>query len=203
MANTNAPRGLVPVNGAYSQPYSAGVRLYYHDAGDSAAIGVGDLVTATGSSYFYNQGGIVQSLPIVTRGASGDVFQGVCIGTLQATRDSSIYAAASTGIAVFVCDDPNALFWVQDANSGTALTADAIGLNVNVSVGSVNTTTGMSGMVLDNASEATTNTLDLKILGQWQSPDNDLGDSVSSGAAAGKWLVRINRHRFANQIAGV
>ncbi len=203
MANTNAPRGLVPVNGAYSQPYSAGVRLYYHAAGDSAAIGVGDLVTATGASYFYNQGGIVQSLPVVTRGASGDVFQGVCVGVLAATRDSAIYAPASTGVAVFVCDDPNVEFWVQDANSGTALTANDIGLNVNVSVGTVNTTTGMSGMVLDNSTEATTNTLDLKILGQYQSPDNDLGSAVGTGAAAGKWLVRINRHRMVNQVAGI
>lgn len=203
MANVSAPRGLVPVNGAYSQPYNAGVRLYWHDAGDSTPIFVGDLVTATGDSYFYNQGGVVQSLPIVTQSATGNVFQGVCVGTLAITRDSPIYAAASTGIGVFVCDDPNAEFWVQDANSGTPLTANAIGLNVDVSVGSGSTVTGMSGMVLDNGTEAGTNTLDLKILGQYQSPDNDLGSSVSSGAAAGKWLVRINRHRFANQIAGV
>lgn len=203
MANANAPRGLVPVNGAYSQPFSDGVRLYYHDAGDSAAIGVGDPVTATGSSYFYNQGGIVQSLPIVTRGASGDVFQGVCVGVLPTTRDSAIYAPASTGVAIFVCDDPNVEFWVQDANSGTPLTANDIGLNINISMGSVNTTTGFSGAVLDNTTEATTNTLDLKILGQYQSPDNDLGSAVGTGAAAGKWLVRINRHRFVNQVAGV
>lgn len=203
MANTNAPRGLIPIAGAYSQPYSAGVRLYYHDSGDSNAIGIGDLVTATGSSTFYNMGGIVQSIPNVQRGATGDVFQGVCIGVLQTTRDSTIYAPASTGIAVFVCDDPNALFWVQDGNSGTPLTANDIGLNVNVTVGTVNTTTGFSGLTLDNTSEATTNTLDLKIIGQYQSVDNDLGSAVGTGALAGKWIVRINRHRFANQIAGI
>lgn len=203
MANPNAPRGLTPVSGAYSQPYSAGVRLYYHDAGDAAAIGIGDLVTATGSSYFYNQGGIIQPLPIVTRSASGDVFQGVVVGVLQTTRDSAIYAPASTGVALFVCDDPNALFVIQDINSGTPLTANDIGLNINVSVGTVNTTTGFGGMVLDNGSEAVTNTLDLKIVGQYQDPTLDMGSSVSSGAAANRFVVRINRHRFANQIAGI
>ncbi len=122
---------------------------------------------------------------------------------LPATRDSAIYAAASTQQIVFVCDDPNALFWVQDANSGTPLTPDAIGLNVNVLVNQGSTTTGMSGMVLNNATEQTTNTLDLKIVGQYQSPDNDLGTNATTGTAAGKWLVRINRHRFSDQVAGI
>ncbi len=203
MANADAPRGLVPANGAYSQPYSGGVRLYYHDSGDATAIFVGDLVTATGESYFYNQGGVVQSLPIVAQSATGDVFQGVCVGILPITRDSAIYAPASTGVAVFVCDDPNAEFWVQDNNAGTPLTADDIGLNVNVLVNAGSTVTGMSGMVLNNGTEANTNTLDLRILGQWQSPDNDLGSAVDTGAAAGKYLVRINRHRFVNQVAGI
>ena len=203
MANVNAPRGLVPVNGAYSQPWSDGVALYWHDSGNSQAIFVGDLVTATGTSYFMNQGGVVQSVPIAAQAVTGGIFDGVCVGTLAITRDSPIYGAASTGIGIFVCTDPNADFWVQDANSGTPLSANDINLNVNVLVNQGSTVTGMSGMVLDNTTEAGTNTLDLKILGQWLSPDNDLGSAVGTGAAAGKWRVRINRHRFANQIAGI
>ncbi len=49
----------------------------------------------------------------------------------------------------------------------------------------------------------TTNTLDLKIIGQVNSPDNDPGTTVSAGTASGQYLVSINRHRFANQVAGV
>lgn len=203
MANNNAPRGLVPVNGAYSQPYNAGVRQYVHSAGDSQPIYVGDLVTATGATEFVNIGGTVQSFPVVAQSATGDIFQGVCVGVAIVTRDSPIYAAASTQTIISVCDDPNALFWVQDVNTGTPLTPNDIGFNVNVLVNQGSAITGMSGMVLNNTTEAGTNTLDLKILGQWQSPDNDLGSAVGTGAAAGKWLVRINRHRFANQIAGV
>lgn len=203
MANTNTPMGLQPVNGAYSQPYNAGVRLYYHDAGDSTPLWIGDLVTQTGASFFYNQGGINQPLSTVTRSATGDIFTGVVVGVLQATRDTPIYCPASTGLAVFVCDDPNALFWAQDANSGTPLTAEAIGLNINISVVNGSTVTGFSGSVLDNTTEAVTNTLDLKILGQYMDPTLDIGASVSSGAAANKFIVRINRHRYANQIAGI
>lgn len=203
MANVNAPQGLTPVNGAYSQPFSDGVTLYWHDAGDSQAIFVGDLVKATGESYFLNQGGTVQSLKICAQAATGDVFDGVCVGVLAATRDSPIYGAASTGIGIFVCTDPNAEFLVQDNSTGTPLTADDVGKNINVLVNAGSTVTGMSGMVLNNGTEADTNTLDLKILNQYQSPDNDLGSAVDTGAASGRYLVRINRHRFANQVAGV
>lgn len=201
--NVNAPRGLVPVNGAYSQPYNAGVRQYVHSAGDSQAIFVGDLVTATGATELVNLGGTVQSFPVVAQSATGDVFQGVCVGVLALTRDSAIFGAASTQTILFVCDDPNALFWVQDVNSGTPLAPDDVELNINILVNQGSTVTGMSGMVLNNGTEAVTNTLDLKILGQYQSPDNDLGSDASTGTLAGKYLVKINRHRFANQVAGI
>ncbi len=40
-------------------------------------------------------------------------------------------------------------------------------------------------------------------IGQYVAPDNDLGADVSTGALPGRFLVSINRHRFANQVAGV
>lgn len=203
MSNNNTPMGLIPVQGAYSQPFSAGVRLYYHDSGDSTPLWIGDLVTETGSSYFYNQGGINQPMSIVTRSATGDIFSGVVVGVLQTNRDSAIYCPASTGMAVFVCDDPNAIFIAQDANSGTPLSANDIGLNVDISVVNGSTVTGFSGSVLNNGTEAGTNTLDLKIMAQYPDPTLDFGSAVGTGAAANKFLVRINRHRYANQVAGV
>lgn len=203
MANVNAPRGFVPVSDANGRPYNGAVRQYYHPATDATPIFVGDLVTATGASEFVNIGGTVQSFAVVTQSATGDVFQGVCVGVEPATRDSAIFAPASTGVIVHVVDDPDALFMAQDVNSGTALSANDIELNINVVVAAGSTVTGMSGMALNNASKAATNTLDLKIVGQLQQVDNDLGTAVGTGAAAGRWLVRINRHRFANQVAGI
>lgn len=203
MANINAPFGLTPVNDVNGKPWSGAVRYYYHAADNSQAVYIGDLVTATGASTFVNIGGTVQSIPNVTQSATGDVFQGVCVGVIQTTRDSPIYGAASTGIILAVCDDPDALFLVQEVNSGTALTANDIGFNINIVVNQGSTVTGISGMVLNNTTEADTNTLDLKIVGQYQTVDNDLGSAVGTGALAGRWVVRINRHRFANQIAGV
>jgi hypothetical protein len=66
-----------------------------------------------------------------------------------------------------------------------------------VVVGTGSTVTGYSAMELNNATEATTNTLDLKIVGVVNRADND------PASASTKFLVRINRHRIANQVAGV
>lgn len=203
MANTNALRGLTPIRHRNGAPYNGAARQYYHDSGNGVGIFIGDLVTGTGASTFVNMGGVIQSLPNVVQSATGDVFQGVCVGVLQDTRDSLIYCAASTGRIILVADDPDLLFQAQDINSGSTLTANDVGLNINVVVGSGSTVTGMSAMALDNTTEATTNTLDLKIIGQLNAPDNDPGTSVSAGTAAGQYLVSINRHRLANQIAGV
>lgn len=203
MANLNAPSGLSPVNDVNGKPWSGAVRYYYHASDNSQAVYIGDLVTATGDTSLVTVGGIVMSIPNVTQSATGDVFQGVCVGAIANTRDSPTYGAASTGIVLAVCDDPDALFAVQDVSTGTPLTPNAIGLNINVLVNQGSTITGLSGMVLNNTTELDTNTLDLKIVGQLQSPGNDLGTAAATGAASGAWLVRINRHRFANQIAGV
>lgn len=203
MANINQVRGFVPVSDAYGTPYNGSIRLYYHAADDAVPILNGDLVTATGASTFVNQGGFKMSYPVVARSATGDIFQGVCIGVIPLTANDPIYAPASTGCVLAVADDPNALFLVQEVNSGTPLTANDAGLNINVVVNAGSTITGQSGMALNNASEVGTNTLDLKIIGQYLAADNDLGADVSTGALPGRFLVRINRHRFANQIAGI
>jgi hypothetical protein len=111
-------------------------------------------------------------------------------------RDSTIYRAASTQRIVYVADDPSLLFEIQEVSGGTALTANDIGLNANFVVAAGSTTTGLSGVELNNATEATTNTLDLQIVGFQNRTGNEIGEHA-------KWLVRINRHQRANQVAGI
>jgi hypothetical protein len=62
-------------------------------------------------------------------------------------------------------------------------------------VANASTTTGLSATTIDNSTEATTNTLDLKIIGLANKPNNAVGESA-------KWIVKINRHQYANQVAG-
>jgi hypothetical protein len=193
MANTSVVRGFVPARGVNSQSVTGGPRLYSHAAGDGVAIMVGDPVKIAGTAQTIN-GVTTQD---VVRAATGDVICGVCVGILPATRDTAIYGVASTAYQLFVDDDPNTLFEIQDLNSGTALTVADVGLNVDFVVAAGNTTLGTSGVTLNNATEATTNTLDVKIVDVVNRADQD---NTSSPL---KFLVRFNRHLFSNQVAGV
>lgn len=199
MANVNAPFGLRPVGTVNGQPYSGAVRAYSVPAGDGTAIYIGDAVKLDTTSQIID-GQVYKDVIIA---ASGDKLVGAVVGVLPSTRDSLTYRAASTQRIVLVADDPNQLFEIAQGASGTALNANDIGLNADLSVVAGSAVTGYSASVINNATEATTNTLDLKIVGMPNRADNDPGSSVSSGAASSHFLVRINRHQYADQVAGV
>ncbi len=203
MSNTNSPRGLTPVSNATGAPYNGATAQFVHASGDSQAIYVGDIVTLTGTSVFINIGGTLQSFPLAAQFVSGGIEDGVCIGVDYITRDSPVYAPASTQVVITVAVDPQMLCLVQDVSTGTPLTANDIGYNCDILVNQGSTVTGYSGMVLNNGTEAGTNTLDVKIVNQLQSPGNDLGSAVGTGAASGQWLVKLNRTRLSNQVSGV
>lgn len=192
MANVDSPFGLKPVAHRNGAPYSGAFRLYSVAAGDSTAIMIGDPVTLAGTSQTIN-GRIYSD---VVRSATGDVFTGVCIGVVPVTADSLVYRAASTQRVLMVADDPDLVFEIQEVSGGTALTANDAGLNANIVVAAGSTASGFSGVELNNATEATTNTLDVHILGPVMREDNAIGEHC-------KWLVTFNRHQFRNQVAGI
>jgi hypothetical protein len=192
MANIDTPFGLRPVRYMSGAPYNGAVNAYSTAAGDATAIYIGDPVIISGTAQTID-GVIYQD---VDQAATGDVIVGVVVGVKPVTRDSTIYREASTQRIVYVADDPSLLFEIQEVSGGTSLTANDIGLNANFVVAAGSTTTGMSGVELNNATEATTNTLDLQIVGF----SNRIGNEVGENA---KWLVRINRHQRANQVAGI
>jgi hypothetical protein len=192
MANADTPFGLKPVRHRNGAPYNGAARVYSVAAGNATAIYVGDLVTAAGTAQTIN-GTVYQD---VVQSATGDVFQGVVVGVLPDTQDSLKYRAASTQRLLLVADDPDLTFEIQEVSGGTPLAANDIGLNANIVVGTGSTVTGLSGIELNNATEATTNTLDVKIQGFVNRVDNEIGEHA-------KWLVALNRHRYANQVAGV
>lgn len=191
MANANTPFGLKPVRHLSGAPYNGAADVFSSAAGDATAIFVGDPVKLSGTSSTIN--GVVYA--DIDQAATGDVMVGVVIGVLPDVATDTIYRAASTARRLLVATDPHLLYEIQEASGGTALAAADIGLNANFVVGSGSTVTGKSGVEMNNATEATTNTLDLQIVGLRAREDNEVG-------ANAKWLVRINRHQFANQIAG-
>ena len=193
MANANAPFGLRPVKGVNGQTVTGAPRLYSHASGDATALYIGDLVKLAGTAQTIN--GV--TTPDVVRAATGDVICGVVVGINPTSRDTLGYGAASTAYTLFVDDDPNSLFEVQDVSTGTALTVNDVGLNANFVVAAGSTYTNQSGTTLDNTTEATTNTLDLKLVEVVNRAD------VDNASSPLRFLVRINRHQFSNQVAGV
>lgn len=192
MANTDNAMGLKPVQHRNGAPYNGAFRIYSIAAGDGTATFIGDPVILAGTSQTIN-GKIYSD---VIQAATGSVITGVVVGVVPVTQDSTRYRVASTQRLLMVADDPDLLFEIQEVSGGTALTANDAGLNANYVVAAGSTVTGFSGVELNNASEATTNTLDLHIVGPVQREDNAIGEHC-------KWLVSINRHQFANQIAGI
>lgn len=192
MANADTPFGLRPVKYISGAPYNGAVNTYSTASGDSTAIYVGDPVKLSGTSqviggYTYRD---------VDQAATGDVCVGVVVAVLHETQDSLIYRAASTVRRLLVADDPALLFEIQEVSGGTALTANDVGLNANFVVAAGSTTTGMSGVELNNGTEATTATLDLQIVDIVNRDDNAIGEHC-------KFLVRINRHQYRDQVAGI
>lgn len=191
MPNIDSAFGLRPVSNLDGSPYNGAVREYSTAAGDATAIFIGDPVILSGTSQTID--GVIYA--DVDQAATGDVIVGVVVGVKPVTDDSLTYRAASTQRILMVAP-PNLLYEIQEVSGGTALTANDIGLNANFVVGSGSTTTGYSGVELNNATEATTNTLDLQIVGFVNRADNAIGEHA-------KWLVRINRSQFGNQVAGI
>lgn len=191
MANPDTPFGLRAVRHVSGSPYNGSANVYSTASGDATAIYVGDPVKLSGTSQIINR----ETCADVDQAATGDVIVGVVVGVLPDTATSTKHREASTVRRLLVADDPNLLFEIQEVSGGTALTANDIGLNADFVVAAGSTTTGFSGVELNNATEATTNTLDLKIVGLVNRADNAVGENA-------KWLVRINRHQYANQVAG-
>jgi hypothetical protein len=131
--------------------------------------------------------------------AAGGYISGVVVG-FKPDPDNlgRVYSPASTEAVVFVCADPDVLFEIQEVSGGTALGAAAVGLNASFVYAAGSTITGLSGVELNNATEAQTLALDLKIRGLSDRADNVIGEHA-------KWLVQINQHSFASGVgtAGV
>lgn len=193
MANAANPTGLNPVRYLSGAPYNGAANIYTALAGYGTAIYVGDPVVDAGTSTTNADGTITKDVQLA---ATTDVITGVVVAVLPDTRDSLPYRAASTLRRLVVADDPNLLFEATEQSSGTPFTADDLGLNCSFNAGTPSPATGRSGLTLKTDTEATSNTLALKLV-QWVArPDNEIG-------ASAKWLVRINRHRYADQLAGV
>lgn len=190
MPNVNKPFGLRPLGNlsATGSQKQFGYEIQDNQAG---AIFQGDLVTL-------KDGYIVKFNPATHTAAVG-VFNGCNYidpstgkPTWKNFYPGSVDITAGKIIAD-VIDDPNQLFLIQ--SSGTVVQAD-FGKNADVSTGTTGSTvTGLSNMTYNQGTVATSAALNLKLIGKWDIPGNDLGQNWTVV------VVKINEHLYGS--AGV
>jgi hypothetical protein len=190
MANSNTPRGFVPLRDAGSQPHNGGVEMFYVPASDASALYIGDPVIKNGSSDAAGVAGVILA-------TAGGAITGVVQGFMpDGTTNMAGYRAASTAAYVLVNTDPDTLYEIQEDGVGGQLAAADIGLNADFIVAAGNAYTKRSGVMLDTSTKATTATLPLKIVGLSPRPGNEFG-------AYAKAAVKINKSTEANASAGI
>lgn len=200
MANLNAPKGFVPSRYLNGAQWNGGGNLYCIPSTDGSQYGVGDAVkTVAGSD--------ANGLPYVTKAAGTDTVRGVIVGVLVANPNNpslvgtnldltiqNIPATKAKAYYVIVVDDPQVVFEVQD-DGLNALTSTAANKNASFTVANPTSPQQNSASVLATGSVAGTSTLNLKLLGLVQRPDNAFGVNA-------KWLVIFNQHELRGNSTG-
>lgn len=201
MANVDRPYGgLKPIGTLNGAAWNGKANMYLVPSADGTAMFVGDLVkpyTAGGTAGTVVNGIDCEGMPTCIQSAAGDPSLGVVVGFLPSFADLTLrHRLVSTNRIALVCDDPNALYEIQEVSGGTALTSTEVGLNADVVVAAGSTTSGLSGMELDNATEAATAGLNVRIIGLVRRPDNAYGEHA-------KWVVMLSDRSYAAAVAGV
>lgn len=188
--NNNAPLGLVPVRKLDGSAWTGAVNSYPIASGYATSIFTGDPVTVLSDG----------TIGIAVAGAAIlGVFQGVkYVATTGAVNNSAYWPASTSALTgttpqALIVDDPNILYTIQETNgssaAGTPFALADINLNANFAVGTGTTATGLSTTSINNTTENTTATLNLKIIALDPTPGNAVGNFAN-------WLVAINNHIY-------
>jgi len=183
MANIDKAFGLRPLGNlsATGSQKQYGYQIEENQAGE---IYQGDLVTIVG-------GYVVKFAP-ATHAAALGVFNGCnYIDPTTGKPTWKNYYPGSVNITqgkivADVLDDPNQLFLIQ---ADEDIEQADIGKNADIVGTGGNTVTGVSSMELDSSTIADTAALNLKIVGLYDVPGNELGDFAVV-------VVKINEHLY-------
>ena len=192
MANKDAPFGLSPVGELGSSYNTSGTTEYSIASGASGNIFSGDLVK-------------MASTGTILVAAAGDQALGVFRGCKYTDSNGDVIYSAywpngtvSSDAVAFVVDDPNALFEVQSAATGSVVQT-VVGNNADIVYSTGSTQTGISAVKISGTTAATS--AQLRIVGFSGDPDNNaLGTGTLSTNV--NMIVKINEHFYA-QTTGV
>tara|TARA_R110000744_G_scaffold209657_2_gene328605 strand:+ start:1537 stop:2181 length:645 start_codon:yes stop_codon:yes gene_type:complete len=196
MANTNGAFGLRPVGKVGQNTNSTGATEYRIAAGNTNAIYQGSPVIPLAA-------GVIDIVGAASGGTVG--LLGVFAGCeyVSSTTGETIFSNSWPGsgadtnfpVKAFVYDDPMQQFVVATSNVVAAANTEAevraaLFANANMALATGGTAaTGLSTGSLDLNTIATTNTLNLRIMGIQNDPDNS--DFTVAGIPV---IVRLNNH---------
>ena len=189
MANTNAPFGFSPEGTVSGSTPNFRLSRRLIAAGNSTAIFTGDaVVPVTGTSTGYIKQATASTI------AMAGIFWGCKYLSISQGRPVwSRYwpgSDANGDVTAYVIDNPDAEFVVQAG--GTAIGVASLNQNVQLNVGTGNTTTGQSGMYVENPN--VTATLPFTITGFVQDPTGANGTDITT---AYNWVkVTFNNEVF-------
>ncbi len=192
MANQDAAFGLRANSKLGSNVNSEGTTEYSIASGASGNIFSGDPVK------IMNTGTILVA-------AAGDQLLGVFRGCRYTNSSGEVIYSAywpdgtvSSDAVAFVVDDPNALFEVQSAATGSVVQT-VVGNNADIVYAAGSTTDGQSGVEISGTTAATS--AQLRIVGFSGDPENNTLGTGSQSANV-NMIVKINEHFYA-QVTGV
>lgn len=196
MANVNAPSGLRPVGTLGSAGYTGKIEKFYAAAtltSATTAIGIGDTVSLSGDTD-------ADGIPGVIRGTVGGVAVGVVVGAVPDPDNlTKNYRPASTARYLLVDTDPNTVYEIQESTTSATdmITTSLGGINVALSLGTLDTTTGNGKTVLSTTKYTNATSGDVQILRLAPKVGNVMGEAYA------KWLVRLNIHQYVNKSTGI
>jgi len=196
MANTNGAFGLRPIGKMGQNTNSTGATEYRIASTNTNAIYQGSPVIPTSD-------GVIDIVGAATGGTVGllGVFWGCeYVSSTTGEKVFSNYwpgsgADSNFPVKAFVYDDPAQLFVISTSNVVVGFDTEAevraaVFSNANfATAASGSTTTGLSSGTLDLNTIATTNTLNLRIMGIQDDPEN--ADFTVAGIPI---IVRLNNH---------
>ena len=192
MANQDAAFGLKPLGKLGSNVNSEGTTEYSIASGASGNIFSGDPVKMA------NTGTILVA-------AAGDQLLGVFRGCRYTNSSGEVIYSAywpdgtvSSDAVAFVVDDPNTLYEVQSAATGSVVQT-VVGNNADIVYASGSTADGQSGVEISGTTAATS--AQLRIVGFSGDPENNTLGTGSQSANV-NMIVKINEHFYA-QTTGV
>ena len=194
MANTDTPFGAKPVKHLNGSPWNGKANVYYVPAAENTmALFIGDFVKSAGSA------DATGKYPTVTAGTATAAIRGVIIGMgdnpytmTHPDTPNRNYRPLQTEMYVWVVDDPQVIFEIQEDSVAGSIAYASVGLSCDFTAGAGSTTTGRSAHEVDSSEVNTTG--QLRLLRIVNREDNELGNYC-------KWEVLIGEHELANTIA--